>query len=117
MVRLKVRFCLLHKNTYVRFNSNMVRLKVYRHVHSICNLLVFQFQYGSIKRPDELSASLQMIGFQFQYGSIKSATMKRLSNGLSAFQFQYGSIKRPAKISEGKIPIMFQFQYGSIKRS
>ena len=52
------------------FNSNMVRLKEYKERFNI-SILMFQFQYGSIKsvfKYQELSCPCL---FQFQYGSIK----------------------------------------------
>jgi len=58
-----------------------------------CFNFAFQFQYGSIKRPDTLTKVETETLFQFQYGSIKSRLPSGLDFGLSPFQFQYGSIK------------------------
>ena len=55
---------------------------------------VFQFQYGTIKRPMPNPCPLQPVFFQFQYGTIKSYHGASLKLYLPAFQFQYGTIKR-----------------------
>ena len=49
MVRLKVKAASFDYANIIDFNSNMVRLKAIEQVERM-DTLIFQFQYGSIKR-------------------------------------------------------------------
>ena len=51
MVRLKVNIVACFNQVNSCFNSNMVRLKVFRDKYLKNNYQKFQFQYGTIKRP------------------------------------------------------------------
>ena len=57
-------------------------------------VVLFQFQYGSIKRETLTSLHTTELKFQFQYGSIKSKPLLKEWVRCQTFQFQYGSIKR-----------------------
>ena len=70
MVRLKVFTVVGNVIITSYFNSNMVRLKVWR-----------------------IKGKHPFVGFQFQYGSIKSYYISQRFVFFSIFQFQYGSIK------------------------
>jgi len=72
MVRLKDTIVLSTGDSFYYFNSNMVRLKVYDCAFNRRQLLLFQFQYGSIKRRFFKETATGYLSFQFQYGSIKS---------------------------------------------
>ncbi len=72
----------------------MVRLKDGFGFESSPNAILFQFQYGSIKRYNIPSISGVINLFQFQYGSIKSELEEDGVLKCIKFQFQYGSIKR-----------------------
>ena len=113
----------------------MVRLKVLHLLHCFL-LILFQFQYGTIKRTTQLVAVGRDCPFQFQYGTIKSTSLSQ-SNSISSsfnssmvrlkvppalvirfrqhFQFQYGTIKSVFAFSGTVLLIDFQFQYGTIK--
>ncbi len=53
----------------------------------------FQFQYGAIKRNQELLSKATDKKFQFQYGAIKRKKYDNIVMGGWIFQFQYGAIK------------------------
>ena len=53
------------------FNTNLVRLKV-TYLFIVRRLsLVFQFQFGTIKRDKLAQKYYELSGFQFQFGAIK----------------------------------------------
>ena len=79
----------------IRFNSNLVLLKVRPVPHQPELYSAFQFQLGSIKSFEDGSlAQPACASFQFQLGSIKSSIPKHSSMGREMFRFQLGSIKR-----------------------
>ena len=57
------------------FNSNMVRLKVILILFQYFGV-VFQFQYGAIKRLAEFVINIEAQLFQFQYGAIKRESLE-----------------------------------------
>jgi len=71
MVRLKAKQVVCLRPYFKNFNSNMVRLKVWRSQHMQHMLDQFQFQYGSIKSVQYEQEMNDKLLFQFQYGSIK----------------------------------------------
>ena len=102
-------------------------------------IIVFQFQYGSIRSLRFQPPCRDFSKFQFQYGSIRRATcpliavssrncfnssMVRLeayhksafTTSSAVFQFQYGSIRSDHPMVQRLMIQMFQFQYGSIRR-
>jgi len=70
----------------------MVRLKVIAAINNVINL-IFQFQYGTIKRYSFLIPKIAEVIFQFQYGTIKSMKKAKTYSAETKFQFQYGTIK------------------------
>src|SRR5690606_30635807 len=70
MVRLRDQHLQTMHTYYPDFNSNMVRLREKMELKTAIEIL-FQFQYGAIKREWRLGKREDMIQFQFQYGAIK----------------------------------------------
>ena len=78
--------------------------------------LLFQFQYGSIKRIIDLSRlAIYLACFNSNMVRLKATVTTRLGIPVR-FQFQYGSIKSTTFLPRTELYFMFQFQYGSIKR-
>ena len=73
----------------------MVRLKVRYRFMETYRAKIFQFLYGTIKRPRLRSFINFTFTFQFLYGTIKSFVFGRLQNIKAASQFLYGTIKSP----------------------
>ena len=124
------------KDSYLYFNSTMVRLKESER-KSRYKQVAFQFHYGTIKRDavigrlyDKQNFNSTMVRlkvkkqwednkvylFQFHYGTIKSKFAKE--NGFQGFvfQFHYGTIKSKFAKENGFQGFVFQFHYGTIKR-
>ena len=94
----------------------MVRLKAHPELVIQASDTIFQFQYGSIKSPDQSLSVQEIIRFQFQYGSIKRHILL-VSN--SKYPYFNSNMVRLKDSEEGKnylVREQFQFQYGSIKR-
>ena len=135
MVRLKVVFPFIIVVVFISFNSNMVRLKVLLGLFYYTLLLVFQFQYGTIKSFSNQKRSLCIRRFNSNMVRLKDS--QREEHGSSPqFQFQYGTIKRTcdthvscevSSFNSNMVRLkaclnllissttMFQFQYGTIK--
>ena len=102
------------KDSYLYFNSTMVRLKESER-KSRYKQVAFQFHYGTIKRD-------AVIGRLYDKQNFNS-TMVRLKvkkqwedNKVYLFQFHYGTIKSKFAKENGFQGFVFQFHYGTIKR-
>ena len=114
MVRLKEEEDLLYKIKKANFNSSMVRLKAGGATVLSQSQILFQFQYGSIKRKNRRRWRIPRWRFQFQYGSIKSCP--NISALVSSTDFNSSMVRLKAYKVDGIIMTdSFQFQYGSIK--
>ena len=71
----------------------MVRLKATGATGRAKKGLIFQFQYGAIKRLDGHLFADVTVEFQFQYGAIKRWIYAQIIKFFKKFQFQYGAIK------------------------
>ena len=89
----------------------MVRLKERpTRAYSVLNL--FQFHYGTIKRPHLCRRNGRVRLFQFHYGTIKSQAAQRYSLWQDAFQFHYGTIKSAVEtFSELRLQISIPLWY------
>ena len=113
MVRLKGQDPKLLEVLMTSFNSNMVRLKV----SSYCvgrPLKVFQFQYGTIKRPSRYTANKPFRSFNSNMVRLKDNTPEAQMQRFAGFNSNMVRLKAP-KFKEDIIKNLFQFQYGTIK--
>ena len=94
----------------------MVRLKDYFLQNASILSQMFQFQYGSIKSP--MQVTLFPLENCFNSNMVRLKVSERMDNvfQLQMFQFQYGSIKSSTETFSNAYVSVFQFQYGSIKR-
>ncbi len=88
------------------FNSNMVRLKVDR-TSSLIISIMFQFQYGSIKRSSKSIPVDFAHLFQFQYGSIKRYLQYLLRLRLSRFNSNMVRLKAFCLNVDAKLKFSF----------
>ncbi len=93
MVRLKAKNLHDASERINRFNSKMVRLKVYLSGVRPAWCKMFQFQNGTIKSQLIFNAIFAQSLFQFQNGTIKSLDFGINQQVQSKFQFQNGTIK------------------------
>ncbi len=71
----------------------MVRLKALFNNAAPYNLMLFQFQNGTIKRGILSAENTAIPQFQFQNGTIKRTKSLRINTKVRLFQFQNGTIK------------------------
>ncbi len=95
----------------------MVRLKDYPFCGYLFNFLLFQFQYGAIKRIRGGFADDLHDLFQFQYGAIKSRAVGTLLD-IHNTNFNSNMVRlKGCRLVVGDTSFrVFQFQYGAIKR-
>ena len=92
MVRLKVFSSLETAFKYSRFNSKMVRLKVFRVVVKTKTMDLFQFQNGAIKSFGCLQGAKGKFCFNSKMVRLKVKTVLKVAT-FQRFQFQNGAIK------------------------
>ncbi len=78
--------------------------------------VMFQFQYGAIKRRTEVANIEYALRFNSNMVRLRAYWFIFYPITQKKFQFQYGAIKSIRLLNANLIAIRFQFQYGAIKR-
>ncbi len=116
MVQLKVLAIYVQEMLFIRFNSNMVQLKVSKQTRHYKPSRSFNSNMVQLK----VQLLRIFINIKKSFNSNMVQLKVRGRNGFCRttvwFQFQYGTIKRPLCSLSDSISIVFQFQYGTIKR-
>ena len=118
MVRLKASQSYNSLNRSSCFNSNMVRLKDWNTKRRQSPVVLFQFQYGTIKRKARLVEMQQyLICFNSNMVRLKAKERTKLVNLITSFNSNMVRLKGNRRRFGSLCWCEFQFQYGTIKRN
>ncbi len=76
---------------------------------------MFQFQNGTIKRPEQPFSDLLLTSFNSKMVRLKAVHICCIHFVFVMFQFQNGTIKRILEFAQKTFAAVFQFQNGTIK--
>ena len=102
---------------HLRFNSKLVRLKVWNPLKKPRTLKRFQFQTGAIKSWVPSRYASHMDSFNSKLVRLKASAGFSVTGAGVSFQFQTGAIKRFEVYPGVGFGAGFQFQTGAIKSS
>ena len=93
MVRLKDTQNILIVAFLINFNTSMVRLKVFKMLHSLTLLILFQYLNGAIKSFHFASKAFNFLHFNTSTVRLKETTFQLEEGSSSTFQYLNGAIK------------------------